>query len=98
MKNLNVKPIIKIHRSNKYIYAQVLDNGKIIDSSSSLKFNKNNTEKSTKSDQAKFVGVDLAKKLINKKIKSVVINRGRYLYLGRFKALVEGLREGGLKV
>ncbi len=90
------KPIVKVFRSNKYIYAQVLENGKIIESSSSL--GNKNKDKITKTDEAKSVGIDLAKKLLRKKIKSVIIKRGKYLYLGRIKALTEGLREGGLKI
>ena len=90
------KPIVSVFRSNRYIYAQVLENGRVIESSSSL--GSKNKDKITKTDKAKSVGIDLAKKLLRKKIKSVIIKRGKYLYLGRIKALAEGLREGGLKI
>ena len=97
-KNKVIKPIIKIFRSNQYIYAQVLDNGNVVESSSSLKNKKEKKGKMTKTEEAKSVGIDLAKKLLKKKVETVVIKRGKYQYLGRLKALVEGLREGGLKV
>ena len=51
-----------------------------------------------KTETAKLVGIGLAKKLLAKKLKKVVLNKGNYAYLGRVKALTEGLREGGLDV
>jgi large subunit ribosomal protein L18 len=55
-------------------------------------------KKGKKSEDAKKIGVGLAKKLIEKKILSGVFDRGAYTYNGRVKALAEGLREGGLKI
>ena len=51
----------------------------------------------TKSEQAKVVGEELAKKAVAKGIENVVFDRGGYLYIGRVKSLADGAREGGLK-
>ena len=98
IKKENIKPVIKILRSNRYIYAQVLDKGNIIESASSLKEIKDKNKKITKTEQSKNVGISLAKKLLKKKINTAVVSRGKYIYIGRIKSLVEGLREGGLKI
>ncbi|MCX7955725.1 MAG: 50S ribosomal protein L18 [Patescibacteria group bacterium] len=89
------KPRISVFRSNKYIYAQAInDKDKVtIVSSSSLKL-----PKDKKTEQAKKVGLDLGKKLIEKKIKTAVFDRNIYVYKGRVKALAEGLRESGIKI
>ena len=52
--------------------------------------------KGTKTEQAKAVGIALAKKAGAKGIKEVLFDRGGFLYHGRVKALAEGAREGGL--
>lgn len=96
MKKDNKRITISVFRSNKYIYAQALEGGNIIVSSSSLKLGK--SEKMNKTAQAKQVGIDLAKKLKAKKIVAGVYDKKRYTYKGRVKAFTEGLREGGLKI
>ncbi|MCS6956351.1 MAG: 50S ribosomal protein L18 [Patescibacteria group bacterium] len=95
IKGTALKPRISVFRSNKYIYAQAIDDEKriTIASSSSLKF-----LEGTKTDQAKKVGIELAKKLIDKNIKKVVFDRNVYIYKGRVAAVAEGLREGGIIV
>lgn len=93
----NEIPKISVHRSNKYLYAQAIDDAKritIVASSSHSKVK----AKVSKSDQSKEVGKELAQKLIKKGIKKAVFDRGEYIYLGRVKAFVEGLREGGLQI
>lgn len=89
------KPRISVYRSNRYIYAQAIDDDtrKTIVSASSKP---NGKEKKT--DQAKLVGLALAKALKEKKIETGVFDRSSYAYNGRVKALAEGLREGGLKI
>lgn len=96
-KNIEKRLQVSVFRSNKYIYAQVLDGGKIVASFSSLNLKKNK-QKINKTETAKLVGIELAKKLLAKKLKKVVLNKRNYAYLGRVKALTEGLREGGLDV
>ncbi len=96
--NIEKRLQVSVFRSNKFIYAQVLDGGKIVASYSSLNLNKENKQKMNKTESAKLVGIQLAKKLLAKKIKKVTLNKKNYAYLGRVKALAEGLREGGLDV
>lgn len=88
------KPRVVVFRSNRYIYAQAIDDieRKTLASSSGQKV------AGKKSEQAKKVGVDLAVKLKKKKINEAIFDRSFYSYLGRVKALCEGLREGGIKV
>ncbi|MGB9706700.1 MAG: 50S ribosomal protein L18 [Microgenomates group bacterium] len=89
---------LAVFRSNKYIYAQIIDDekGHTLVSASDLSDlgdlgNLSNLEK------AKEVGKILAKKALEKNIKYVWFDRRRYKYHGRVKALAEGAREGGLK-
>lgn len=95
------KPRISAYRSNLYIYAQVIDDETrtTICSASSLFLKKDKAYvKAKKSEEAKQVGLLLAKILKEKKIESGIFDRGAYAYNGRVKALAEGLREGGLKI
>ncbi len=89
------KPRLSVFRSNKFIYAQLIDdvNGKTLVSTSSRAL----TEKVAKVDSSVLVGKSLAEKAIAAGITEVVFDRGGYLYHGRVKALAEGAREGGLK-
>lgn len=96
VKILNKKkyPILKVYRSLTNIYAQVIDvNGKVLVSSSSLK-----SSKTKKSQQATFVGDQIAEKCLSKKINQVVFDRGKFRYIGRIKTLAESARSKGLKI
>src|ERR1700754_1891300 len=90
------RPRLSVYRSNKGIYAQIIDDltGKTIVSASSL--SKDFTGDGTKSDQSVAVGKLVAQKAIAAGIKDVVFDRNGYLYHGRVKSLAEGAREGGL--
>ena len=93
----SLRPRLSVYRSNKGIYAQIIDDvsGKTIVSASSL--SKDFTaSKGTKSDQSVAVGKLVAEKAIAAGIKDVVFDRNGYLYHGRVKSLAEGAREGGL--
>jgi len=95
------KPRISIFRSNRYIYAQVVEDQKKVTlcSYSSLSLVSEMKEKKmTKRDQAKLVGLRLAEKLKKNKINQAVFDRGTNKYHGRVAALAEGLREGGIKI
>ena len=95
------RPRISIFRSNRYIYAQAIDDGtrKTILSFSNSDLKKDTDfKKGKKSEDSKRIGIGLAKKLIENKIKTGIFDRGSYAYNGRVKALAEGLREGGLKI
>lgn len=93
------KPRLSVYRSNKEIYAQIIDddNGKTLASASSKE--KTIAEKGdiNKSEKAKLVGISVAEKAKQADIEQVVFDRNGYLYHGRVKALAEGAREGGLK-
>lgn len=88
-------PRLDVFRSNKEIYAQVIDDVKgitlVSSSSKNLKVNGGNIE------GAKAVGKDIAQKCKKEKIEKVVFDRGGYLYHGRVAALAESARENGLE-
>src|SRR3989344_4805325 len=86
---------LSVFRSNKYIFAQLIDDAKnktlVGVSERSIK------QTGTKSERAKALGLLLAQKVKAKKIKKVVFDRGSYAYHGRVKNVAEGLREGGIE-
>ena len=86
---------LSVYRSNKYIFAQLIDDTKgqtLVGMSE-----KNLKDKGTKTDKAKALGLLLANKLKTKKIKKIVFDRGSYAYHGRVRGIAEGLREGGIE-
>ena len=91
------RPRLNVFRSEKNIYAQIIDdvNGVTLVSASSLE--KGFACEGTKSDAAKQVGVTLAQRAKDKGIEVVVFDRGGHLYHGRVAELAEGAREGGLE-
>ncbi len=88
-------PRISVFRSNKFIYASLIDdeNGTTLCSSSSAKLN---LENPSNVEAAKAVGADLAKKATDLKITKAVFDRSGYLYHGKVAALADACREGGL--
>jgi large subunit ribosomal protein L18 len=92
------RPRLSVFRSNKEIYAQVIDDlsSKTLVSASSLSkdFEK---EKVSKIEQARRVGTLIAKKAKEAGIETVVFDRNGYLYHGRVKSLAEAARADGLK-
>ncbi len=90
-------PRLSVFRSNKQIYAQIIDdvNGVTLVAASSYK-NKE-AENLPKIEQAKAVGKELAAKAIKAGVEKVVFDRNGYLYHGRVKSLADSAREGGLK-
>ncbi len=88
-------PRISVFRSLRYVSAQIIDDAQhhTLVSYSSLEVD----IKGKKSDIARIVGKELAKRALEKGIKQVCFDRGRFLYHGRVKALAEGAREGGLQ-
>lgn len=87
-------PRLSIYKSNKRIYAQIIDDEgctTIVSTLTDSKKGKTMTQKATEA------GKEIAKKAIEKKIESVVFDRGGFLYAGKVKAFAEGAREGGLK-
>ena len=91
------RPRLSVFRSNRYIYAQLIDDraGQTICSADSREAGIVNSGK--KIDQSREVGKMLAERAKAESIEDVVFDRSGYLYHGRVKALAEGAREGGLK-
>jgi len=100
-------PRLCVFRSNKHIYAQLIDDlkGNVLVAASDLELNQKKIsqsgEKGKKNLKGKValsyeVGKLIAQKALKKKIKRIVFDRAGYKYHGRVKALAEGAREGGL--
>lgn len=87
------RPRLCVFKSNKYIYAQLIDDEK----GATLAYA--SSEKSAKSllEQSKEVGTLIAERAKEKKIKEVVFDRSGYLYTGRIKAFADSARDAGLK-
>ncbi len=90
-------PRLSVFRSNKDIYAQIIDDAAgvtlVAESSRSL----SSDESISKVEQAKEVGKLLGSKAASVGVSTVVFDRNGYLYHGRVKSLAEGAREAGLK-
>ena len=90
---------LTIFRSSKHIYGQIIDDNKgvTVASASSLETNiKKQFKNCGNKETATFVGRLIAEKALTKGIKSVVFDRGGYIYHGRIKNLAEAARDGGL--
>jgi large subunit ribosomal protein L18 len=92
------RPRLAVFRSNKEIYAQLIDDvsGNTITAASS-RDKDIDASKVNKTEAAKLVGQSIAEKAMKAGVESVTFDRGGYLYHGRVKSLAEGAREGGLK-
>jgi large subunit ribosomal protein L18 len=89
---------LTVFRSSKHIYAQVIDDGKGSTVAAASSLEKDMRSKTGANvDAAKAVGKLVAQRAIEKGVKSVVFDRGGYLYHGRIKALADAAREGGLQ-
>jgi len=82
----SAKPRLCVFRSNRSIYAQLIDD------------NAGHTLKAARGllKKASAIGEDLAKEALGSNIKTVVFDKGRYTYHGRVKELADGARKGGL--
>ncbi len=91
------RPRLNVYRSNKHIYAQVIDDiqGVTLVSASTMETGFEGTASNI--EAAKKIGETIAKKAADKNIKAVVFDRGGYLYHGRVQALAEAARENGLE-
>ena len=93
------RPRLRVFKSSKHIYAQIIDDttGNTLAASSSLQKDVSGAEDlKGKTAQANKVGQLIAEQAKAKGIESVVFDRGGFVYHGRVKALSEGAREGGL--
>ncbi|MBP9719223.1 MAG: 50S ribosomal protein L18 [Candidatus Levybacteria bacterium] len=92
-----IKPRMSVYRSNATMYVQLIDDaaGKTILGFSEKHLAKH--DKMPKTEKAKALGLLTAQKALEKKITTVVFDRGSYAFHGRVKAVAEGAREGGLQ-
>jgi large subunit ribosomal protein L18 len=96
----SVRPRLAVFRSNKHIYAQVIDDSKgaTVIAASTLDVDaKKDLKQGGNIAAAKAVGKLVAERAKSKGIEAVLFDRGGYLYHGRVKALAEAAREAGLK-
>lgn len=91
------RPRLSVFRSNKYIYAQLIDDKghKTLLGLSEKKLD--DLKGKQRLEKAHLLGQKLAKIALDKKIKKIIFDRGCYAYHGRVKKVAEGAREGGLK-
>jgi len=94
IKGTGERPRLSVFRSNKFIYAQVINDltGKTLVQASDIKMTKG-----TKRDRAKEVGRMIAEVSIKGKIEKVVFDRNGFKYTGRVKTVADEARAGGLK-
>jgi len=87
------RPRLAVFRSNKFVYAQLIDDvaGTTIAAADSR------NEKGTRLEGAQAVGTTIAKKAADKKITEVVFDRGGFQYIGIVSAVADAARTGGLK-
>lgn len=90
-------PRLSVFRSNKQIYAQLIDDTKGITLVAASSYKNKAAEKLNKKDQAAAVGKEIAEKAVKAGVGAVVFDRNGYLYHGRVKSLADSAREGGLK-
>ncbi len=88
------RPRLSVFRSNKFIYAQIIDDtsGKTLIQVSDLKL-----DSGTKGERATKIGAMIAEACLNLKIKEVVFDRNGFKYTGRIKLVADGARSSGLK-
>ena len=90
-------PRLCVYRSNSNIYAQVIDDVKGVTIVSASTLDKAVKTKKSNKEAAKEVGALIAKRALEKKVKTVVYDRGGYIYHGIVKELAEAAREAGLE-
>lgn len=94
------RPRFDVYRSNMHIYVQVIDDvaGKTLAAASTVEKEIGKmVEGKSKTEAAKIVGAEAAKRALTAGITEVVFDRGGYIYTGRVAAVADGAREAGLK-
>ncbi len=94
------RPRLAVFRSNNHMYAQIIDDtvGNTLVSASTVQNEvKSEIEKTNNVDAAAYLGTVIAKKALDKGIKTVVFDRGGFIYQGKVKALADAAREAGLE-
>ena len=101
LKGSTSRPRLAVFRSNKHIYAQIIDDtaGNTLVAASTMEkalIDEYKLKSTSNLEAAQAVGKAIAKKAINSGITSVVFDRGGYIYHGKVKMLAEAARETGL--
>lgn len=94
------RPRLNVYRSLTHIYAQIIDDerGITLASCNTTQADiKSQINGMTRKEQARLIGKTIGEKALKAKIKTVVFDRGGYLYTGRVKELADGAREAGLE-
>ena len=94
------RPRLAVFRSNNHMYAQIIDDtvGHTLVAASTLEKDvKAELEKTNNVDAAAYLGKVIAQKALDKGIKTVVFDRGGFIYQGKIQALAEATREAGLE-
>lgn len=92
-----VCPRLSVFRSNRYIYAQLIDDERGVTLTASSDAGLERQKEDGKVSRARKIGELLAKRAREQKIEKVCFDRGGYIYTGRVRAVAEGARAGGLK-
>lgn len=90
-------PRLCVYRSNTNIYAQIIDDEAKVTLASASTLDKEVKTKKSNKEAAKEVGTLIAKKALEKNVKTVVFDRGGFVYHGVIKELAEAAREAGLE-
>jgi large subunit ribosomal protein L18 len=91
------RPRLSVHRTNKQIYAQIIDDVKGVTLAAASSMDKElGLKKGSDKTAAAQVGKLVAERALKAGVKDVQFDRGSYLYHGRVKSVAEGAREGGL--
>ena len=93
------RPRLAVFRSNNHMYAQIIDDveGKtLVAASTTEKEVKDKLDKTNNVEAAAYVGTVIAKRALEKGIKTVVFDRGGFIYAGKIQALADAAREAGL--
>ena len=93
----NERPRLNVFRSTNNIYAQLIDDIKVVTLVSASTLDKDLNGYGGNKEAARKVGKLIAERAAQKGIREVVFDRGGYIFHGRVKELAEGAREGGLK-
>ena len=91
------RPRLSVYRSEKNIYAQIIDDVNAVTLVSASSLEKDFAAKGGNKEGAKLVGEMIAKKALDKGVTEVVFDRGGYIYHGRVQQLADAARESGLK-
>lgn len=91
------RPRLSVYRSEKNIYAQIIDDVNAVTLVAASSLDKDFSAKGGNKEGAKLVGEVVAKKALDKGVTEVVFDRGGYIYHGRVQQLAESAREAGLK-